>query len=201
MIHIFEDELEKIALSKENKKKLGIGLASLGTVAGTLYGIRRGRKLIFPKNPARSKMHGFHQNLDNTGDDFFTVGGKPIVGDERTKLIKDKDFLPWSSFPEYPGRLKSMVSPKSRHWNTKQTNDGGFPLVEIKRLEDGKHKDIYIAVVNSNTKDNMGRWSGAVVGQKRAGMFTEKQKAQFAREAHDYVTKNYKQLNFPKFEG
>ena len=61
---------------------------------------------------------------------------------------------------------------------------------------------IWIAEVQSTTKDTAGRWSGVAVKQSRSGMLTEKQKEEFAREAYEYSKKMHGDvLEFPKWKG
>jgi len=187
MSKYFYKELEKISVSrnrigstenkskKSNRNKLAQRLAGIGAFAGTIYGIRRG---MFPKNPARSPMHSLRQSLTNTGSNIYTIGTNKVTDTRSKQLIIN---------------LGGYAKPTS--WTTTQ-KAGPFPLVELRKGKQG----VWVAQVGSLTKDSAGRWSPILVKQKRAGMFTNKQKEKFAREAYDYAVKMHgKALSFPKW--
>ena len=182
----FTEELLKIAektsdrddtKKSDNRKKMAI--IAGGLLSAALLG--KGYKTVFPKNPGKGPMHSINQALDNEGPNFFTIG---------KKVVSENDTRRKQQVMDLGGYLTKPV------WSTDQKVDG-FPLVELKKGEQGT----WAAHIASMTKDNAGRMAPVLIKQERAGMFTNKQKEEFAREAYEYAKKMHTDLEFPKWKG
>ena len=194
-----QDELEKIAkLSMKQKAGLAVGGGLLSALL-----LRKGYKGMFPKKPAKGPMYSYAQALDNLGNNRYTIGDELfLTGNDLGIKVSTRAKEAGRKVQNYGGAggFRESFLPNRRGWVSSQ-KAGPFPLVEVRRaMEKDGGTPIWVANVHALTKDRAGRWSGTSVKQARRGMFTDKQKEEFAREAYEYAKKmNRDYLKFPKW--